>query len=120
MSEGEQREVGLDVCALTGKYQTLVSQIRPERDKFLSMSDSYFIFPAQFLTSQLAQCTTLVIFVVTLCRFPLESPRKAMVCPALTLTATAVRRADGLSNMVSVSTAILLAIGLGVWSEPQG
>lgn len=43
-----------------------------------------------------------------------------MVCPALTLTATAVRRADGLSNMVSASTAILLAIGLGVWSEPQG
>lgn len=56
----------------------------------------------------------------TLCRFPLESPRKAMVCPALTLTATAVRRADGLSSMVSASTATLLAMGLGVWSEPQG
>ena len=57
---------------------------------------------------------------VTLCRFPLESPRKAMVCPALTLTDTAVRRADGLSNMVSASTGIRLAIGLGVWSDPQG
>lgn len=43
-----------------------------------------------------------------------------MVCPALTLTATAVRRADGLSSMVSASTATLLAMGLGVWSEPQG
>lgn len=50
----------------------------------------------------------------------MESPRKAMTCPALMLTDTAVRRADGLSRMVSASTEILLAMGLGVWSEPQG
>lgn len=63
---------------------------------------------------------SLISMVSTLRRFPLESPRKAMVCPTLTLTATAVRRADGLSNMGSVSTGTRLAIGLGVWSEPQG
>lgn len=43
-----------------------------------------------------------------------------MVCPGLTLTATAVSWADGLSSMVSTSTATRLAMGLGVWSEPQG
>ena len=56
----------------------------------------------------------------TLCRFPLESPRKAMVCWSLTLTATAERRAVGLSQSALLSTAARLAMGLGVWSEPQG
>lgn len=57
---------------------------------------------------------------VTLCKFPLESPRKAMECPSLTLTATAVRQAEGLSKTASATTGSWLAIGLGVWSEPQG
>lgn len=56
----------------------------------------------------------------TLCKFPLESPRKAMVCWSLTLAATAVRRAVGLSQSALLSTAVRLAMGLGVWSEPQG
>ena len=43
-----------------------------------------------------------------------------MVWRSLTLTATAVSRADGLCRMVSATTGVRLAMGLGVWSEPQG
>lgn len=56
----------------------------------------------------------------TLCSWPLLSPRKAMVWPSSTFTATAVRRASGFSRMGAVSRGTRLAIGLGVWSEPQG
>lgn len=66
------------------------------------------------------ETATHLCMIATLCRFPLESPRKAMVCAALTLTATAVRRAEGLFRIVSASTGTLLAMGLGVWSDPQG
>lgn len=62
----------------------------------------------------------MLTLLVTLCKFPLESPRKAMACPSLTVTATAVRRAEELSKTASASTGSWLAIGLGVWSEPQG
>lgn len=57
---------------------------------------------------------------LTLCRVPLESPRKAMLCPCRTLTATAVRRAAEVCHTALASKGARLAIGLGVWSEPQG
>lgn len=57
---------------------------------------------------------------LTLCRVPLESPKKAMLWPSRTLTATAVRRAAECSHTAFVSSGVRLAIGLGVWSEPQG
>lgn len=56
----------------------------------------------------------------TLCRVPLESPRKAMLCLSLTLTATAVRRAAEVCHTALASSGARLAIGLGVWSEPHG
>lgn len=56
----------------------------------------------------------------TLCRVPLESPRKAMLWPSRTLTATAVRRAAECSHEAFASSAVRPAIGLGVWSEPHG
>lgn len=43
-----------------------------------------------------------------------------MLCPSLTLTATAVRRAADVCQAALASTGARLAIGLGVWSEPQG
>lgn len=56
----------------------------------------------------------------TLCRVPLLSPRKAMLCPSLTLTDTAVRRTAEVCHTALASWGARLAIGLGVWSEPQG
>lgn len=58
--------------------------------------------------------------VTTLWRFPLESPRKAMLCPSATLTATAVRRAAEVCHEAVASRGARLAIGLGVWSDPHG
>lgn len=43
-----------------------------------------------------------------------------MVCPSSTFTATAVRRASVFSRSGAASKGTRLAIGLGVWSEPQG
>lgn len=56
----------------------------------------------------------------TLCSLPLLSPRKAMVWPSSTFTATAVSRASVFSRRGAASKGIRLAMGLGVWSEPQG
>lgn len=43
-----------------------------------------------------------------------------MLCPSLTLTATAVSRAAEVCHTALASSGARLAIGLGVWSEPQG
>lgn len=43
-----------------------------------------------------------------------------MLWPSRTLTATAVRRAAEYSHVAFAASGVRLAIGLGVWSEPQG
>lgn len=43
-----------------------------------------------------------------------------MLCPSRTLTATAVSRAAEVLHAARASSGTRLAMGLGVWSEPQG
>lgn len=75
VSGGEQRKVELDVCwveyhVCAVRGITVIWEIPntcyPNKawTQFSSMPDSYFIFPAQSLTSQLAQCTMLVILML--------------------------------------------------------
>lgn len=90
-------------------------------DIFLYIAVIHCVFVMKFILGQAEELTKLpVCMSATLCRVPLESPKKAMLCPSLTLTATAVRRAAEVCHTASASSTSRLAIGLGVWSEPQG